>query len=219
MPTQTKENYLKAIYYLQQRNKTATISELAEEMQVNKSTVTEMIKKLADRGWVDYQKYKPIRLSELGQVEAAQIIRKHRLTEMFLVDIMGFGWEEVHEIAEEVEHLKSESLFDRMDRLLGFPDADPHGSPIPAKNGELYRRPYKALSNYRVGDTLRLKAVIDNTDSLLAMLTDKQIGLGTEFNIKKVEPFDKSMVVDYRNCEGITLTHEVCRRLMVEQIN
>jgi len=217
MPTQTKENYLKAIYFLELKERPVTVTDLGEEMNVSKSTVTSMIKKLSSKGWIKYEKYKPIRLSKKGRKEAALIVRKHRLTEMFLVEVMRFGWEEVHNIAEEMEHLKSEKFFDRMDELLGSPQFDPHGSPIPGKSGMIIPNDYKPMTEHAVDTNVILRAVADNTDSLLVMLNEKKIKLGTAFTIRKVEQFDKSMVVDYENSNGVVLSFEVCRRLLVEK--
>lgn len=216
MPTQTKENYLKTIYYLEHHHKKVTITDLGVEMKVSKPTVNNMIKKLTAQGWIKYEKYKPIQLTRKGRLAASQIIRKHRLTEMFLVQIMGFGWEEVHHIAEEMEHLKTESLFDRMDEILGYPTTDPHGSPIPDKDGTFQRKSYQRLSSITVGQQATLRAVGDSSATLLTMLNTKDIKLGTTFTIRHIEAFDKSMVVDYGEHRQVTLSHEVCKRLMVE---
>jgi len=216
MPTQTKENYLKAIYFLQLKSEPVTVTALGQAMQVSKPTVNNMIKKLTANGWLVYEKYKPIRLTEEGDLAAASIIRKHRLTEMFLVQVMGFGWEEVHQIAEEMEHLKAEAFFDRMDELLGYPAADPHGSPIPDKDGTFERKSYEQLSSIPTGGTAVLRAVGDSSAALLTMLSEKSITLGTTFTIRKVEDFDKTMTVDYATHTNVSLSHEVCKRLKVE---
>lgn len=218
MATQTKENYLKAIYFLHLKNEAVTVTELGKVMEVSKPTVNNMIKKLTSNGWIHYEKYKPIKLTKSGNLEAALIIRKHRLTEMFLVQIMGFGWEEVHQIAEEMEHLKSEILFDRMDEILGYPSSDPHGSPIPDKQGEFNRKSYTTLSSFSVGKEVVLRAVGDSSVTLLTMLNEKEITLGTSFCISKIEAFDKTMIVSYGNHGDVSLSHEVCRRLLVEAI-
>jgi len=216
MPTQTKENYLKAIYFLEIKNEEVTITALGKAMEVSKPTVNNMVKKLSEKGWISYEKYKPISLTALGKKAAALIIRKHRLTEMFLVKIMGFGWEEVHQIAEEMEHLKTESLFDRMDEILGYPTADPHGSPIPNKDGLYDRKSYDVLSSVATNTEATLRAVGDSSVALLNMLNDKGITLGTVFKVIKVEEFDKTMVVDYDNHKGVSLSYEVCKRLLIE---
>ena len=218
MATQTKENYLKAIYFLNHKNEAVTVTALGKEMTVSKPTVNNMIKKLTAKGWIKYEKYKPIKLTKSGALAAALIIRKHRLTEMFLVQIMGFGWEEVHNIAEEMEHLKTEGLFDRMDEILGYPTTDPHGSPIPDKNGAYKRKSYSIMSSISAGKNVTLRAVGDSSAALLTMLNDKNITLGTVFTISKIEEFDKTMIVNYGNRQDISLSHEVCKRLLVEDI-
>jgi len=218
MPTQTKENYLKAIYFLQLKNQEVSITELGKVMDVSKPTVNNMIKKLTNIGWVKYIKYKPITLTSKGKKQAALIVRKHRLTEMFLEKIMGFGWEEVHSIAEEMEHLKTEKLFDRMDELLGYPTTDPHGSPIPNKDGLANREHYKIMSSYKVGDSLQLRAVGDSSVELLKFLNEKEIKLGTLFFIAKIESFDKTMIVDYGKYKRVAMSYEVCKRLLVEEM-
>ena len=218
MPSQTKENYLKAIYFLNLKNEKVTVTALGDVMQVSKPTVNNMIKKLTSQGWIDYQKYKPIQLTKSGMLAATQIIRKHRLTEMFLVKIMGFGWEEVHTIAEEVEHLKTQEFFDRMDELLGFPTVDPHGSPIPDKDGNVDRVRLSKLSDMKTGSKVRLKAIGDSSVELLTMLNDKEIMLGTHFTIIKIEAFDKTMIVSYSDKSEVSLSYEVCKRLLVEEV-
>lgn len=216
MPTQTKENYLKAIYFLQLKDEPVTVTALGQAMQVSKPTVNNMIKKLTANGYIDYERYKPLQLTDRGNLAAALIIRKHRLTEMFLVQVMGFGWEEVHQIAEEMEHLKAEVFFDRMDELLGYPTTDPHGSPIPDKDGTVHRKTYRRLSTLTTGSAAILRAVGDSSAALLTMLSERSITLGTAFTIRKIEAFDKTMTVDYGPHTHISLSYEVCKRLLVE---
>src|SRR5690606_4324738 len=137
MHSAIEENYLKALFNLANENGEAGVNELSKSLDLKMPTVNSMMKKLADKKLVKYESYKPIKLTEKGRKEAAMIIRKHRLTEMFLVDKMGFTWDQVHYIAEQVEHVKSPAFFDKMDELLGNPLVDPHGSPIPDKNGKI----------------------------------------------------------------------------------
>lgn len=218
MPTQAKENYLKAIYHLDQGGDEISVTVLSKEMGVSTPTVNNMIKKLHEKGWVTYQKYKPLKMTPKGRKTAALIIRKHRLAEMFLSEVMGFGWEEVHDIAEELEHIKSGKLFDRMDELLNFPTIDPHGSPIPDKDGNVLQKEYILLSNSQAGDKVRVKALANSTSDFLLYLNKKQIKLDTEMEILKIEPFDKSFSVNYGSLTDIMLSAEVCKRLLVEKI-
>lgn len=216
MPTQTKENYLKVLYYMNQKSDAISISELSTEMEVSKPTVNDMVKKLQKRGWVIYERYKPLKLSKEGKRMASLVIRKHRLAEMFLFKIMGFGWEEVHDMAEEIEHLKCDKFFDRMDELLGFPTVDPHGSPIPDKDGNFAKPNYKLLSQIQEGQKVVLKALRDSSTDFLLFLNKKEIRLGIEISIHQLEVFDKSLTVSYGDFAEVTLTHSVSNRLLVE---
>lgn len=218
MPTQTKENYLKAIYFLEEHSGSASLTALSKAMAVSTPTVNNMVKKLNDIGWVNYKKYKPLKLTNKGRKEAALIVRKHRLTEMFLVQVMGFGWEEVHVMAEEIEHINNDDFFDRMDEILAYPTVDPHGSPIPDKNGVSKKKNYKQLAEMQPGDRVRLCAVSDSSIELLHLLNDKNIKLGIEIDLIKLEQFDKTMTIKFNDKKELSLSYEVCRRLLVEKI-
>ncbi len=218
MPSVTKENYLKALYTLHQKNTDISVSDLGQVLEVSKPSVSDMVKKLEVKGWVAYEKYKPLRLTELGEKVAALVIRKHRLSEMFLAQVMGFGWEEVHDVAEELEHIKSEKLFDRMDELLGFPSLDPHGSPIPDKDGNLSSPDYVLLSTVPAETKVIFRALKDSSVDFLLYLNKKELQLGTIITIENTEPFDKSMIVSYGNHGSQVLTDRVTRRLLVEVI-
>lgn len=211
-----KENYLKALYFLDQKGDSISISDLGKEMNVSKPTVNGMVKKMEAMGWIQYEKYKPITLTSEGRKEAALVIRKHRLTEMFLVQIMGFGWEEVHDIAEEIEHVKSESFFDRMEEILGFPTRDPHGSPIPDKKGNTDTLNYQLLSKTEVGSKVIVRGLRDSSKEFLLYLNNKKIQLGTELKINSSEPFDKSINVTYGKTKDVVLSLSVSSRLLVE---
>lgn len=218
MASQAAENYLKAIFYLSQARDEVNVSQLSTVMGVSKPTVNSMIKALNQQGLVDHEKYRPLMLTKAGKKAAALIIRKHRLTEMYLVEKMGFGWEEVHEIAEQVEHISAPKLFDRMDELLGHPKYDPHGSPIPDRNGNFGQTDFSLLSSYNVGDTVRLMALADSEKDLLIFLTSKNIELSTELTILSKEVFDGSMEVSYHQEQRVMLSKRVCDSLKVEKL-
>ena len=218
MPTQTKENYLKAIYFLDKKSTDISLTQLSREMRVSAPTTNNMVKKLQEVGWVVYKKYKPIQLTAEGRQAAALIVRKHRLTEMFLTSVMGFGWEEVHDIAEDIEHVRSDKLFDRMDELLGYPTVDPHGSPIPDKKGQIVEQRFTKLSKVTPGKMVRLMALGESSQELLDYLNRKRIGLGTNITVKRIEPFDKSIEVSYDGVDSASLGHEVCQHLLVKEI-
>ena len=215
MATITIENYLKALYNLNQDSSAISLTDLSKEMNVSAPTVNNMIKKLQDKGWVAYQKYKPIKLTKEGAIQAAAIIRKHRLTEMFLVKIIGFGWEEVHYIAEQIEHIKSDDFFDRMDELLGFPKIDPHGSPIPDKNGKIIEQHYKTLAQIEPNIKVTIVALKNSSFELLDYLNNKKIKLGDTIQIISIEPFDKSCSILLEETVRMTMTQQVCSCLLV----
>ena len=179
MPSVTKENYLKALYLLADKKGEISLTQLGKTLSVSIPTVNSMVKKLGEVGLVVYKKYKPLQLTRQGKKTASLIIRKHRLTEMFLVEKMGFGWEEVHEIAEEIEHINSAKLFERMDDILGYPTVDPHGSPIPDKNGQVALKEYQPLSGVPAGDKVRLCALTRSSSEFLVFLNQKELKLGT----------------------------------------
>jgi len=218
MATEVKENYLKALYYLHLKNEDISLTELGQNLDLSKPTVNSMVKKMGQNGWVEYEKYKPIRLTMEGKKRAALVIRKHRLSEMFLSQIMGFGWEEVHDIAEELEHLKTENLFDRMDELLGFPNVDPHGSPIPNKDGEIKFRNLITLANCVVGSIVTLKALRNSSTDFLLFLNKKEIQLGTEITIVQIESFDRNMTIKYGNHLEQVVSYSVTNKLLVEEV-
>ncbi|HRC32070.1 MAG TPA: metal-dependent transcriptional regulator [Bacteroidia bacterium] len=213
-----EENYLKALFTLSNSKGEVNVNELSKRLEIKMPTVTSMMKKLSEKKLVLYESYKPLRLTEKGKKEAAIVIRKHRLTEMFLVQKMGFGWEDVHPIAEQVEHIQSPLFFDKMDELLGFPKLDPHGSPIPDKNGKVVWKEFNKLSECKSGDTIKLTAVINTSGEFLKFLNSRELSLGLKLKIKSVEPFDKTMIVSYGKRPSETLSHTVCERLLVEKI-
>lgn len=217
MNSLTEENYLKALFNLANYTGEVNVNELSKSLAIKMPTVTSMMKKLAEKKLVHYESYKPLRLTEKGKEEAGLIIRKHRLTEMFLTEKMGFGWEEVHDIAEQVEHIKSPAFFKKMDELLGYPKIDPHGSPIPDKNGNLVWKEYNKLSDCKAGETIKVAAVINTSSDFLKYLNSREMRLGSKMKIKSVEQFDKSMVVSYGKHESETLSYMVCERLLVEK--
>lgn len=218
MHSYTEENYLKALFNLSADNGEVSANELSKTLGIKMPTVNSMMKKLAEKKLVHHESYKPLRLTEKGKKEAGLIIRKHRLTEMFLVQKMGFGWDEVHEIAEQIEHLHSPNFFEKMDSLLGYPKIDPHGSPIPDKTGRMEWLKYEKLSNCKPGETVRLAAVIHTTDDFLKFLNLRELSLGLNLKIKRVEKFDGSMTVDHKNKTDDALSHVVCERLLVEKL-
>lgn len=181
-------------------------------------TVTSMMKKLAAKELVHYESYKPVRLTESGRKVAALVIRKHRLTEMFLVEKMGFKWDEVHDIAEQIEHIKAPSFFDSMEELMDYPQVDPHGSPIPDKDGNIKNYNYKKLSEFEEGCKVQVLGLNNSSKEFLEFLNSRCISLKTIMEIKSIEAFDSTMVVNYEGHNSESLSLKVCERLLVELI-
>jgi len=213
----TEENYLKALYNIANEAGEVNVAELSKSLDIKMPTVTSMMKKLAKKNLVHYESYKPLRLTEKGKKEAGLIIRKHRLTEMFLVDKMKMGWEDVHDIAEQIEHIQSPVFFEKMDELLGYPKVDPHGSPIPDRKGKIVLKAYDKLSDCEAGETVRLAAVINTSSEFLKFLNTREMRLGLKIKIKSIEPFDKSIVVSYGKRTAEVLSNIACERLLVEK--
>jgi len=214
----TEENYLKSMFNLAGKSGEITVNDLSKTLNIKMPTVNSMVKRLAGKGYLNYQSYKPITLTDEGKKEALLIIRKHRLTEMFLVEKMGFGWEEVHEVAEQIEHIHSPKFFAKMDEMLDFPKVDPHGSPIPDKTGNIQLKTYNSLNKYEKGEKLKLVAVTNSNDDFLKYLNSKKLNLDTQIEILDKEEFDQSMTVKF-NEQAITLSEKVTEKLLVEKIS
>ena len=216
MNSLVEENYLKALFHLSENGKgEVNVKDLSKHLEIKMPTVNSMMKKLAEKELVIYESYKPLRLSDKGILKASLIVRKHRLTEMFLVDKMGFGWEQVHEIAEQIEHIQSSNFFDKMDELLNFPKLDPHGSPIPDKNGKIEIINYKKLAEFKEGEKVEICAVIGSSDEFLKYLNSKNIHLNDEIEIISVEDFDGTMKVKFLKSNEIeSFSNHVTSRLL-----
>lgn len=213
----TEENYLKAMFNLSEKSGEVTVKELSESLCIKMPTVNSMVKKLAAKGFLKYAAYRPIQLTEQGKKEALFIIRKHRLTEMFLVEKMGFGWEEVHEVAEQIEHIHSPQFFAKMDELLDFPSVDPHGSPIPDASGKIRWKTYETLSQIAPGEKVKLVAVTRSNDEFLKYLNSKNINLDIQIEVLDKEIFDQNMTVRFHG-EVSVLSSKVTEKLLVEKL-
>jgi DtxR family Mn-dependent transcriptional regulator len=196
MFTPSEENYLKAIFHLQQEaDGGISTSSISEKLDTKAASVTEMIKRLADKNLVDYQKYYGVQLTEAGRKQALLIIRKHRLWEYFLVKRLNFNWDEVHDIAEQLEHIKSAKLVEELDIFLGRPEYDPHGDPIPDADGNFPKYPKKRLSELKKGDKAICRGFNDSSSSFLQFLDKHKIGLDTQIQVVDIESFDESMSI------------------------
>lgn len=196
--TQSEENYIKAIYSLQQRENGAVgTNDLAQRMETKASSVTDMIKRLSDKSLIQYEKYKGCELTDQGMRTALKLVRKHRLWETFLVEKLNFGWDEVHDIAEQLEHIQSVKLTDQLDKFLNFPKFDPHGDPIPNQSGEIqhHERSYK-LNELDINQRGVVIGVADSSASFLRFLDRHKINLGSSIIVKEVYEFDDSREVE-----------------------
>lgn len=213
--TLTEENYLKAIHRLSQTEEAITVKRIALLLEIKMPTVNSMVNNLSKKKLVQYEKYKAIELTEKGKKQALLILRKHRLTELFLNDVMGLGWEEVHDIAEQIEHLQSDRFFERIDEMLGHPKFDPHGEPIPDGNGKLPQ--YKAipLSKCVEGKKYKLSGVLNHDVSFLTYLNSIELSLGATIEIMAIQEFDNSMAVNLNGKTKTVFSLTICKNLLV----
>lgn len=215
----SEENYLKAIYHLSDHGKeSVNTNAIAEEMKTAAASVSDMIRKLSKKKLVNYQKYHGVTLSSKGQEVALKVIRKHRLWEVFLVDKLNFKWDEVHDIAEQLEHIESAQLIERLDEHLGFPKFDPHGDPIPNANGEVAPIPTTTLSMLKAGDKCRVVCAKDSSSELLNYLDKIKISLGAKLEVTEVHAFDASYSVQIEGASPLTLSNKVTENIIVEEL-
>lgn len=216
----TEENYLKAIYYLQQENNAheVSVNDIAEKMSTRPATVTDMLRKLSEKKLIHYEKYKKTQLSKTGLATAIQIVRKHRLWEVFLHEKLQFSWDEVHEVAEELEHIRSSKLIERLDAFLEFPRFDPHGDPIPNAAGEVEPASNTTLSESVAGKNLKLVAVKDTSSAFLQHLERFGLHIGVTLSIDEILPFDHSVMVSIAKETPVMLSNKITSNLLVVEL-
>lgn len=214
--TRSEENYIKAIFHLGKKGtKEIATNAIAELMKTKPSSVTDMVKKLSEKDLVDYRPYQGVSLTPLGNKMALGIIRKHRLWEVFLVEKLDFSWDEVHDVAEQLEHIKSDKLIDSLDRLLGFPESDPHGDPIPDKNGEFKERDRLLLSDVPIRTTGVCVGVRDSSTTFLKFLDKNNIALGNQLQVLDIEEFDGSLMIDIMG-KRMQISHQIASNLYIK---
>jgi DtxR family Mn-dependent transcriptional regulator len=219
MTSLAEENYLKAIYKLHEKSGAmVSTSALADTLQINAASVTDFIKKMAGKKLISYEKSKGVRLTEQGRSIALNIIRKHRLWEVWLVNKLGFKWDEVHEIAEQLEHVISDELIEQLDKHLGYPKADPHGDLIPDAKGRFAKTSSKPLLDCAVADKVKFTGVAEHSNSFLQFLTKSNLKLGDEILVESIEEFDNSFHVKVNRKERKTLSKEVVKNLLVVSV-
>lgn len=213
--TLSEENYLKAVFHLEDAYQEGVpTNALSEEMKTKASSATDMVKRLSDKGLLYYKPYRGALLTEKGNKHALKVIRKHRLWEYFLVEKLAFNWDEVHEVAEQLEHIKSEKLTDELDKFLGFPKVDPHGDLIPDKRGNFKAINKVILSSCQPGDKGRFVGVDDSSKAFLQYLDKQQISLDTVIEIIHREEFDDSFVIKVKG-EKKTVSHKTAKNLFL----
>ena len=216
MQSFTEENYLKTIYYLATRQAGEVSTNALAEMTATKAaSVTDMLRKLADKQLIHYKKYQGVRLTDEGERLALQVIRRHRLWEVFLVEKLGFGWDAVHEIAEELEHVRSAELVTRLDTYLGCPQFDPHGDPIPTPAGDMPATGYRKLSDATTGENVRLMAVLEHSTEFLQHLDHSDLTLGCTVTVAEINAFDKSVLVAVESGRRVFVSYDVAKNLLV----
>lgn len=215
MFTKAEENYLKAIFHLSNDfKKGISTNSIAEKLDTKASSVTDMIKKLADKKLVNYQKYQGVKLTEFGRETAGKIVRKHRLWEVFLVEKLDFSWDEVHEVAEQLEHIQSVKLIEQLDAFLKFPKRDPHGDPIPDKNGHLKPINKRLLSELNIGEEGTCIGVNDSSAEFLQFLDKNNIKLGDRIKVLDFESFDASLTIDV-NGKQLSVSKKIGNNLYI----
>lgn len=217
MLSSTEENYLKAIFKIAEKeNKSVSTNAIAKHLSTSAASVTDMIKKLADKEFIVYEKYKGVSLTSSGNKIATNLIRKHRLWEVFLVNKLRFAWHQVHDIAEEMEHIDSHELISRLDAFLDYPRFDPHGDPIPNAEGKFTIRNQTSLSDMIVNQYGILLGVREHQNDFLKYLTQIQIKLGSEIKILEITVFDQSMRILIDNKYEVNISKQVSQNLLMK---
>ena len=215
MNSQSEEDYLKALYHLEMDFNSISTNSIADYLDMKPSSVTDMLKKLAEKKLIHYLKYKGTSLTKKGKLIALSIIRKHRLWETFLVEKLGFGWEQVHIIAEQLEHIKSEELIENLDNFLGNPKYDPHGDPIPNKDGEIEKMNQKLLVELKASQKGIITGVKKGTASLLNYLDKEKVKLGDSIKVIEILEFDGTYIIEI-NKRKLSFSEKICQNLLLE---
>lgn len=212
----TEENYLKAIFKLQEKLEgEVSTNEIAEAVNTRAASVTDMLRKLAEKKLINYKKYQGVSLTALGNKIAIEIVRKHRLWESFLVEKLHFKWDEVHDIAEELEHIESEELINRLNEFLGFPEYDPHGDPIPTKEGLFKNRKMNVLYDMPIGFVGNVAGVSEHSKVFLNHLEKLNIGLGVSVQVEDKNEYDNSFWISVEKNEPVFISKEVAKNVLV----
>lgn len=217
MHTTTEENYLKAIYHLSAGHREpVNTSAIAVSLSTTSASVTDMLKRLSEKNLIEYERYKGVRVSKKGEKVALNIIRKHRLWEVFLTKTLKFGWDEVHTMAEELEHVSSDELISRLDSFLGFPRFDPHGDPIPDPQGKLIPKHTGTLADGIVAGKYSVCGVADHRPAFLKYIEKTGLKPGITVRITEIQEYDKSMLLLVNNKQRVQISYDVAKNLLVK---
>nr|BFF39117.1 metal-dependent transcriptional regulator [Tenacibaculum mesophilum] len=217
MFSQSEENYIKTMYHLAaDYKKGISTNAIAKKLDTKASSVTDMVKKLSEKNVVSYKKYQGVTLTDFGKKIAANIVRKHRLWEVFLVDKLNFSWDEVHEVAEQLEHIKSPKLINELDAFLDYPKRDPHGDPIPDKEGNLQIIEKSLLPTLKKNEIGVCVGVDDSSSEFLRFLDKQEIALGKQIKVVEKEPFDGSLVIEMDG-KTLTVSNKIASNLYIQK--
>jgi len=216
--TTSEENYIKSIYHLQQASGMVNTNTLAAEMQTRAASVTDMLKKLKAKKLLQYKRYRGFRLSEAGKKAALDVVRKHRLWEYFLAEHLKFDWDKVHPIAEELEHISSDELVQRLDNFLGNPSFDPHGDPIPDRNGKIPVINQLSLTDIPLKKPVRVSSVSNQSAQMLEMLKHYHIALGTQIMVLNHFAFDGSLEIKVLKHSPCIISEPVAKNIFVHYV-
>jgi DtxR family Mn-dependent transcriptional regulator len=214
MNTLAEENYLKSIYHLSLNAITVSTNQIAAQLNTKAASVTDMLKKLADKSLINYTRYQGVSLTPAGEKIAVHIIRKHRLWEYFLVEKLNFKWDEVHDMAEEMEHISSMELIDRLDKFMDYPKHDPHGDPIPDSNGHFKTYALKPVSSLNVNETGIISGVRDHSAIFLQYLEKQQLTIGKKIRITEMNDYDHSMLLKIED-KQVHVSRDVANNLLI----
>ncbi|MGY4537316.1 DtxR family Mn-dependent transcriptional regulator [Mucilaginibacter sp. UYNi724] len=214
MYTLTEENYLKAIYKLSLIAENVSTNQIAAELTTKASSVTDMLRKLAEKLLINYTRYQGVSLTQTGEKVAINIIRRHRLWEYFLVEKLHFKWDEVHEMAEEMEHISSTELIDRLDEFMGFPTRDPHGDPIPDSQGNFKQNDLKPISAVDVNACGIISGVRDHSSAFLQYLEKQSLTIGKKITVKEIITYDNTVILQMDN-KDLQISRDVANNLLI----
>lgn len=218
--TASVEDYLKTIYELEEETETATTNEIASRLAVAPASVSGMVRRLAGQGLLEHEPYRGVRLTEAGRRVALSTMRRHRIIELFLTEKLGYPWDEVHDEAERLEHAASDQLIDRMAAVLGEPTHDPHGAPIPTREGEIDEGDTTALTELRPGESARIIRVSDDDSALLRYLGELGLTLGAIITVREVAPFlgPITVTVDGTTDGDRAIAHHIAHTIRLERV-